>query len=110
MIDWAKVTELRDEIGSEDFAEVVELFLEEVDEVISQLRDGVPPEKLEGCLHFLKGSALNLGFKAFSSLCAAGEAAAAAGEYQDIDVATVIISYGESKAIFLEELDGRMAA
>ena len=31
MIDWTKVTELREEIGDEDFQEVVELFLEEVD-------------------------------------------------------------------------------
>ena len=29
MIDWARVSELRDEVGAEDFDEVVELFLEE---------------------------------------------------------------------------------
>ena len=39
MIDWARVSELRDEVGAEDFDEVVELFLEEVDEAIAALRD-----------------------------------------------------------------------
>ena len=39
MIDWARVSELRDEVGAEDFDEVVELFLEEVEEAIAALRD-----------------------------------------------------------------------
>ena len=30
MIDWPRVKELKDEIGAEDFGEVVDLFLEEV--------------------------------------------------------------------------------
>ena len=30
MIDWQRVNELRDEVGAEDFEEVVDLFLEEV--------------------------------------------------------------------------------
>ena len=38
MIDWTRVSELRDEVGAEDFDEVVELFLEEVDEAIKILR------------------------------------------------------------------------
>ena len=39
MIDWARVSELRDEVGEGDFDEVVELFLEEVDEAIAAWRD-----------------------------------------------------------------------
>lgn len=39
MINWKRVNELRDEIGPEDFAEVVELFLEEVEQVIDKLRE-----------------------------------------------------------------------
>ena len=34
MIDWPRVTELREEVGAEDFEEVVEIFLEEVEERI----------------------------------------------------------------------------
>jgi len=50
MIDWA-----------EDFDEVVELFLEEVDEAIVALRDLTDLSELEPQCHFLKGSALNIG-------------------------------------------------
>ena len=32
MIDWNRVAALREEVGAEDFDEVVELFLQEVDE------------------------------------------------------------------------------
>ncbi len=68
MIDWTRVSELRDEIGAEDFGEIVEIFLEEVEEEISALRDGVENEALEAKLHFLKGSALNLGFADFATI------------------------------------------
>ena len=110
MIDWAKVNELREEIGDEDFAEVVELFLEEVEEVINRLREGLPDPQLESCLHFLKGSALNLGFEEFSVLCADGEQAAARGNYGAVDLTSVITCYDESKERFLSELPGRIAA
>ncbi len=110
MIDWAKVIELRDEIGEEDFGEVVELFLEEVESAMAQLRAGLPQEKLECCLHFLKGSALNLGFRVFSELCAVGEFAAKSGEYERVDVGAVIACYDASKAQFLGELEVRLAA
>ena len=110
MIDWTKVTELRQEIGDVDFAEVVELFLEEVEEAMDQLRAGLAQDKWECCLHFLKGSALNLGFEAFSALCASGEAASAAGNYDRIDMPEIIGTYDQSKSMFLEELSDRLAA
>jgi len=110
MIDWNKVMELRGEIGDEDFAEVVELFLEEVEEVIVELRAGVPEDKLEGSMHFLKGSALNLGFETFSKMCAEGETAAASGDYERVELEKIIRSYDISKARFLEELEARLAA
>ena len=110
MIDWDTVTELRAEIGDEDFAEVVELFLDEVDEAMQRLRGGLPENKLECCLHFLKGSALNLGFRAFSTLCAEGESAAAAGAFERIDLGDIIETYDRSKDRFLAELEARLAA
>ena len=110
MIDWSKVNELRQEIGDEDFAEVVDLFLEEVEEAMQKLRDGCPNDKLECCLHFLKGSALNLGFDAFSKLCAEGEVAAAQGNGGQIDTGEIIRVYDDSRALFLDELPQRLAA
>lgn len=107
LIDWTKVNELRDEIGAEDFDEVVELFLEEVEETISVI--GQAGRTLEHDLHFLKGSALNLGFAQFSDLCRDGEAAAAKGEEARIDVDAVVTLYQASRAQFLAELETRLA-
>lgn len=110
MIDWGKVDELRNDIGEEDFDEVVDLFLEEVEEAMERLRAGLPSDKLECCLHFLKGSALNLGFSSFSELCAKGEAAAVVGNHEAIDLCEVIQTYDASKAAFLKVLAERSAA
>ena len=52
MIDWARVSELRHEVGAEDFDEVVELFLEEVDEAIAALRDLTDLSELEPQCYF----------------------------------------------------------
>lgn len=99
MIDWARVTELRDEIGGDDFAEVVALFLEEADEVVEKLPKCGDAKSLESGLHFLKGSALNLGFAELAQRCQEGERDAASGNAQ-IDVGSVARCYEASKAAF----------
>jgi HPt (histidine-containing phosphotransfer) domain-containing protein len=104
MIDWKRIAELRDEIGAEDFSEVVALFLEEVDGEIALLRDSCADDALESRLHFLKGSALNLGFREFAALCQAGESAAAAGRPQSVDLPAILASYEASKADFIAGL------
>lgn len=112
MIDWTRVTELRDEIGGEDFAEVVALFLEEADEVVLKLPICGSAKALESALHFIKGSALNLGFAELARLCQDGERLAAAGEC-NVNVEGVIASYATSKAAFeagLDQLGGSRAA
>ena len=88
MIDWDRVASLREEIGMADFAEVVEMFLTESEEAVARLTAGRPDPTLEADLHFLKGSALNLGFSHLAALCSAGEKRAAAGLFVDVqDVA-----------------------
>ena len=104
MIDWSRVDELRDEIGAEDFAEVVELFLEEVDEIVERLTQAPDPARYREDMHFLKGSALNLGFRTFATHCADGEQMAAAGDCGTIDLGTVLDSYRASKAEFIAQL------
>ncbi|NVK16518.1 MAG: Hpt domain-containing protein [Rhodobacteraceae bacterium] len=103
MIDWPRVTELRDEVGPEDFGEVVDIFLEEVEEVIGKLEGGNRGQ-LEQDLHFLKGSALNLGFEEFSSMCLDGERRSAQGEAEGVDVAAIIANFQASKSAFLSGL------
>lgn len=110
MIDWSRVRELRDEVGAEEFDEVVELFLEEVDEVVARLRADPDPTKYEEELHFLKGSALNLGFEALGKLCQSGESAAAAGQQDTVILEPILSCYDRSRASFLAELSNGLAA
>lgn len=109
MIDWARVSELREEIGAEDFADVVEIFLEEVEDTISQLKTS-PPDDYESLLHFLKGSALNLGFSEFSNLCQRGEFLAAGGKATEVEAAEVVTVFNASKDLFVTQLKKRFAA
>lgn len=100
MIDWDRVNELKDEIGEDDFAEVAEMFLSEVDEVIERLTTAPNPGAYEADMHFIKSSALNLGFSDLSVLCQARERQAAAGQADSVDLAPVFASYAASKAAF----------
>ena len=110
MIDWNRISTLRDEVGAEDFDEVVELFLDEVEEVIERLRATPDPGTLEGDLHFLKGSALSLGFVDFSTLCQQGETRSAAGAAATVDLAEILDCYEASKKVFVAELPTAFAA
>ena len=89
---------------------MVEIFLEEVEETIDAISKVVPQDQIEGHLHFLKGSALNLGFAEFSDLCQSGESAAAQGNFSEISLPDVVGSYQRSKAEFLQSLEDRYAA
>ena len=104
MIDWTRVDELRCEVGEAGFAEIAGLFLEEVDEAAAQLSADATAEATADAMHFLKGSALNLGFTALGALCAAGEQVARAGGAVDIDAVRSCLA--ESRAAFLAGLDG----
>lgn len=103
MIDWPRVRELKDEVGSDSFDEVVELFLEEVEEVITRLHTD-DRTQLEQDLHFLKGSALNLGFEAFSTLCLEGERISAEGNAAGVNLPHILASFAASKETFLAKL------
>lgn len=107
MIHWPRVTELRDEIGVDDFGEVIALFLEEVEEMIEKLRRDADRTQLEKDLHFLKGSALSLGFEDFSALCQDGERQSALGEAENVDVAAIIEGFEASRLEFERGLSDR---
>lgn len=109
MIDWDRVAALREEVGEEDFDEVVELFLQEVDEEIETLAAQSPQDGLSEKLHFLKGSALSLGFREFSGLCQNGEAALAKDPTAHVDVAELHSSYQSSRSSFLSDLPKKFA-
>ena len=80
MLDDARIAELGDEIGPEDFAEVLALFLEEIDEELSRFDIASPPDRVAAQLHALKGSARNIGFSAFADLCEQAETGGVSSE------------------------------
>ena len=88
MIDWSRVRQLRDEVGADEFDEVIQIFFwMRCKNVIARLaRRYAKRLELEQNLHFLKGSALSLGFDQFSRLCQDGERRAAAGHAADVDL------------------------
>ena len=110
MIEWKRVSELREEVGEENFDEVIDLFLFEVEDELGRLRNCRDSAALAARLHFLKGSALNIGFTAFSALCQAGETAAGNGAEADVDIEGVLTCYDQSKQAFVRGLHSIAAA
>ena len=95
MIDWNRVSELREEVGDEDLQEILEMFLEEVAEVLDRL----PAEShsaLSETLHFLKGSAMNIGLSDFSALCRDLEAELALRQILTADLKRLKSSFAAS--------------
>lgn len=110
MINWGRVEELRDEVGVEAFEEVVEIFLEEVNEVVDRLANSPDPGRLADDLHFLKGSALSLGFAEFAAMCQKNEAQAVKDGPETVDIGPLLINFAASKTEFLSGLPGQTAA
>lgn len=99
MIDWDRVDCLRQEIGEEDFVEVLRLFMQEAEDITRRLAYPGPPSAREADLHFPRGSALNLGFSDLAALCLDQERRAGHGE--EIDTGPVIRLYLASRERFL---------
>ena len=109
MISWDRVNELKNEVGEEDFAEVVEIFLEEMDEAMTDLQGGNPAEGLGSAMHFIKGAAMNLGFDELGAICQKYETFAGEGKQDQIDSDRVIACYLRSKEEFVNHAS-KMAA
>jgi HPt (histidine-containing phosphotransfer) domain-containing protein len=101
MVSWDRITELRDEVGDDDLAEVIALFCEEVEEVLEKL-EGASSEDLPAHLHFLKGSAANIGFHNLSARCHDEEIKLRQDPSAKADVVGIRDDYANSKA----ELNG----
>ena len=104
MINWSRVNELKNDIGPDDINDIVELFLSEVEEVIEKLSGNDGGDSLEQHMHFLKGSALNLGFDGLGQLCSDAEKQAALGQDQAVSIPEIISNFQQSKAEFLAGL------
>lgn len=77
LVNRERLAALRGEIGEDGFEEVVEMFLRESEEVVARLGGQRAGAMSEADLHFLKGSALTLGFDDLADLCRQSEAGVA---------------------------------
>ncbi|WP_108860534.1 Hpt domain-containing protein [Ruegeria sp. Alg231-54] len=100
MINWSRVRQLRDVVGANEFDEVVQIFLDEVNEALTRLRNDTARTEFEQNLHFVKGSALSLGFEAVAKLCQDGERQSAQGDSKAVDFANILSIFERSTAEF----------
>ena len=84
MIDWDRVTELQNEIGEEDFVEVGQLFIAEMEDKLQDM--AVAATRGADDYHYLRGSAANLGLVEFAELCGLAESTAKTGGCPDFAV------------------------
>ncbi|MDP3261610.1 MAG: Hpt domain-containing protein [Tabrizicola sp.] len=110
MIDWNRVEQLREEIGVDDFLEVAGMFLEEADQTIDLLSARPAPGQIGSLLHFLKGSALNLGLADLARLCQDGERLVTTGDPARIDIVHLSAVYAASRAAFIDRFPRESAA
>ena len=75
MINWDRIAELQAEVGEDGIEEVIEIFIDEVRETVGELKAPEHGVALGDKLHFLKGSAQNIGLEELSSICAREESA-----------------------------------
>lgn len=101
MLNQGRIDELKAEVGEDGFAEVVELFCAEVEEVLGELRE-IGSGELGAKLHFLKGSAFNLGLDAVGNLCMKEEMRLKNDPGASADVDSIQSLYHQSRAQLLE--------
>lgn len=92
--DTARLAELEEDFGAEDLGFVIEAFLEEAEEAVSDLAELTSPEKTSDCvskLHFLVGAARNIGASSFGQLCQQHEKASAG--FSEADYRTVLSEF-----------------
>jgi HPt (histidine-containing phosphotransfer) domain-containing protein len=108
-MNWDRLRELRDEVGEDAFAEVVEMFLSETDEKVAELHARASPETLAEDMHFLKGAALNLGLDPLAAACQTAETQAQGGAADAVDVPAILAIYAENRSALVAEC-ARLAA
>lgn len=96
MLDRDRIEELRSEVGDDGVAEVIELFCEEVEEVLDQIAASGSSDLAER-LHFLKGSALNIGMARVGGLCLVEEDRLRADASSIPDIKAIRDAYSASR-------------
>lgn len=95
MIDWTRIDDLKEELGEEDFEEVFEIFLDEVQESVDSLDADPSGAALEAILHSVKGNAVTVGFSKLAELAGAGEIEA--GQGSQVNLSEITLAHTQSK-------------
>lgn len=98
MIDWTRVDDLRLEIDPDSFTEILLSFLDESAQALHRLAQSDPDQQAEA-RHFLKGTALALGFNDLARAC---------DRHEPADQLHVL--FLESRSVFLRGLSDRGVA
>lgn len=109
MIDWNHLHAMREEIGADDFEDVLNLFLDECAQAVAELSSEGSIETIAAQLHFIKGSAMNLGFAALSAHCALAEHSIGSGLVRPEDLEMARTVFGSSRNHLCAEKDERFA-
>lgn len=99
MIDWQTASDLKQAIGTDVFNEVVTVFFTEADKTLTRMMAATTADGMKSELHFMKGSALNLGFSDLAQICQRLETRAEAGD-TDLPLAQVKTTYLASRDQF----------
>ena len=104
MIDASRIAELKAEIGEEDFCDIVDVFVKELDEAVVALKaeDTANRQAIADAAHFIKGSAANLGLRDLVDACALLEDAAGKKINVDSQAGDVSSIYARSRTELLE--------
>jgi len=100
MINKDRIEELREEVGEDELDEVIELFCEEVEDVLRDLRN-VSQTEIAAQLHFLKGSAANIGLDGVSDICRQQESLLSESPNAALDISAIISTYEAEKLALL---------
>ena len=104
MIDWERVRTLHDDLGEEGFAAVVALYFEETDAAFGRLAAAATAREAEQAFHFLRSSALNMGFADLAEICARAERRAVAGAPTRDEAVAARAAYDPARTAFLADL------
>ena len=109
LINWSRIEALKEDVGREDVKEVIDLFINEIQQVIDKIPAQMEAENIADDLHFLKGSALSLGFQELSCVCQTGYEAFSKTPRGAFEIDNVRACFETSKAEFDAKLDGALA-
>jgi len=96
VIDWARITELENDLGVDELTGLVSVFLAEVGAAVSTLDHPTEAE-----LHFLRGCASTLGFSDLAHLAGQGEDRLKRDAAAAVDCHAIKCAYSSEKSEFL---------